>query len=497
MDRTRIKEKTAIATRWSAVTEIIAKLITPLTTMALARLLTPDAFGVVASVTMIVSFAEMLADAGFQKYIVQHDFLSRKNFDEACTVAFWTTTVLASLMWISIILFCDELAELVGCPGQGLAIAVSGVSLLIASLGSLQTSRFKRDFDFKLLFSARLIYGLIPLFVSVPIAVVTHSFWSLIIGTICGNIINVLYLSVRSTWRPRLFFSFSVLREMFSYSFWILLESITLWLTTYIGVLLVGTFLSQYDLGLYKTSISTVEAVTAIVTSSTAGPLFSALSRLQNDERLLDIYYAYIRSISVFLVPLCMGMYLFADCFTFIFLGSQWLEASRFVGLLFLSSSFCLILGTYYNGLYNATGKTRLSFLSQIAYLMVLAPSLYFSAQHGFDELCISHACARVSIVIIQSVLLGYAYRITPLRGIKAVAPAFIGSAAMIVYTCVLSQIIDGIAYYIFGIAGSIIVYFLVASVCFKGLIASSLTMLGFGFIAKKLKLADSDFDSF
>ena len=67
-----LNDKVAKATKWSAVTEIVAKLITPITSMVLARLLTPEAFGVVTTLTMIITFAELFTDAGFQKYLVQH-----------------------------------------------------------------------------------------------------------------------------------------------------------------------------------------------------------------------------------------------------------------------------------------------------------------------------------------------------------------------------------------------------------------------------------------
>ena len=50
------------ATRWSAVTEIAAKLVAPITSMVLARLLTPEAFGVVTTLAMIISFTEIFTD---------------------------------------------------------------------------------------------------------------------------------------------------------------------------------------------------------------------------------------------------------------------------------------------------------------------------------------------------------------------------------------------------------------------------------------------------
>lgn len=68
-----LNKKIKTATKWSTVGEIAAKLVTPISSMVLARLLTPDAFGVVTTLTMIITFAEIFTDAGFQKYLVQHD----------------------------------------------------------------------------------------------------------------------------------------------------------------------------------------------------------------------------------------------------------------------------------------------------------------------------------------------------------------------------------------------------------------------------------------
>lgn len=69
-----INEKIAASTKWTFITEVMAKLVTPISNMILARLLAPEAFGVLASVLMVLSFADMLADAGFQKYIIQKEF---------------------------------------------------------------------------------------------------------------------------------------------------------------------------------------------------------------------------------------------------------------------------------------------------------------------------------------------------------------------------------------------------------------------------------------
>ena len=98
-----MNKKVIRATKWSFVTEIIAKFIAPFVNMILARLLTPDAFGSVATITMVISFAEIFTDAGFQKYIVQHEFKDDDDFNLGVNVAFWSNFCL-SLIYSSIVL---------------------------------------------------------------------------------------------------------------------------------------------------------------------------------------------------------------------------------------------------------------------------------------------------------------------------------------------------------------------------------------------------------
>jgi len=83
--------KVVKATKWSTITEILVKILSPITNMILARILTPEAFGIVATITMITSLAEIFADAGFQNFLVQHEFKNKEELDNSTTVAFWSS----------------------------------------------------------------------------------------------------------------------------------------------------------------------------------------------------------------------------------------------------------------------------------------------------------------------------------------------------------------------------------------------------------------------
>jgi O-antigen/teichoic acid export membrane protein len=244
VNKNQLNNMVASAARWSVITEIAAKLVTPISTMILARLLAPEVFGVVATVTMIVSFAEMFADAGFQKYLVQREFTDDSHRIGSTNVAFWTNLTVAFLIWVTIIIFRDPLATMVGNPGIGFVIAIACIQLPITAFSSIQMALYRRNFDFKTLFLIRIIAICIPFVVTLPLALLGWSYWSLIIGTICGALVNAIILTVKSWWKPQLFYSLSLLKEMVSFSVWSLIEAISIWFTGWLDIFIIGSALA-------------------------------------------------------------------------------------------------------------------------------------------------------------------------------------------------------------------------------------------------------------
>jgi PST family polysaccharide transporter len=102
-----LNSKIVNATKWSTITEVMAKLVAPISSMVLARLLTPEAFGVVATLNMVIAFAEIFTDAGFQKYLIQQPFKDADDRDKDTNVAFWTHLLMSCLLRGIIAIFAE------------------------------------------------------------------------------------------------------------------------------------------------------------------------------------------------------------------------------------------------------------------------------------------------------------------------------------------------------------------------------------------------------
>lgn len=428
---TELKKQIVSATKWSSITELTAKLIAPITGIVLARLLTPDAFGVVTTIMMILSFVEIFTDAGFQKYLVQHEFRDKKDREQSATVAFWCNMLFSLVIWGFIILFREPIARIIGNPGLGHVIAISCVCIPLLAFSSIQMALYKRDFDFKTLFRVRMIALLVPLFITIPLAFFLRSYWALIAGTIATYMVNAVFLTIYSSWRPNFYFSFGKLKEMFSFSVWSMVEQMSIWLTGYLDIFIISAYLSMSYLGLYKVSMTTVGQIIGIITAATTPVLFSSLSRLQNDKlQFEDVFFKFQKYVSLFIFPIGVAIYSYSDLITKILLGEQWMEASPFIGLWGLTSAITIVFSHYSSEIYRSVGRPKLSVLAQWLHIVVLCPAVMVAVKYGFEILYIVRSLVRFELIAVNFIILYVALRFPIQKMILNVFPSM--SAAIV-----------------------------------------------------------------
>jgi O-antigen/teichoic acid export membrane protein len=467
----RLKNKeVGNALRWSTITEISSRLISPITNMVLARLLAPEAFGLVATVNMVVTFAEVFTDAGFQKYIVQHEFKDDEDLNTSTNVAFWTNFIFSLLVFTIITIYANPIASLVGSKGAGIAVIVACIAIPLVSFSSIQMARYRRSFDFKSLFIVRMITSTIPLIITIPLALIFKNHWALIVGTLVREFVNAIILTAISKWKPTFTYSFEKLKKMLSFSLWSMFEQISIWLTANLDIFIVGRMLNEYYLGLYKTSITTVSSYMSIITAATTPVLFSALSRCQNDETEFRVtFFKFQRLISVLIMPMGVGLFLYRDLATQILLGAQWIEASEFIGVWALTSAITIIFGHYNSEVYRSKGKPKLSLLAQTIHLAFLVVLLLVVAPSGFRTLYIGRSLARIQLIITGLVILWVGFRISTWSIIKNVYPTVISALLMGVLGYALQMLSTNIVWSIISIFICATFYFIVL-MCFRNI---------------------------
>lgn len=438
------------ASKWSLITEFSVKVITPLANIILARLLTPEAFGVIATITIIVSLAEVFQDAGFQKYIVQHDYKREEDLNTGTGVAFSASVVFSSLLWLIISIFSKELSYLIGNEDLQLGLVVACISLPLTALTGVPMARYRRDFRFKELFVIRILEVFTPLYITIPVAIfIFPNYWALIAGTLGRLVIRAMTLYVINKKSGRYAFKFEwdslVFKEMFGFSMWTTFEYVTIWLTTNSYIFIIARILQEHYVGVFNVSVGLISALFGLFSAAFIPVAFSAFSRQQNNlEQLREIYYSFQRHLSFFLLPMAVITYCFQDVVQWILLGEKWSDASFLLGVVALISSVVIVGGHLASEVYRSLGKPKLSSFVQCATIVIIIPTIYLGAKSGFETLCMVYPIPRFFSLCFHAVALFYIARITPWKTIYEIFPFLISSIVLFPIAYALRNIFIG-----------------------------------------------------
>lgn len=386
---------------WSGMAEVGAKLIVPITTMVLARILKPEDFGVLAICNMLIYFADIITDAGFGKYIVQADFKNDKELDEAANVAFWSHILLSLLMWGGVAINSTAIATLLGGEEYALVITVACSQLIIMSVISTQMGLLRRNFEFKKLFIVRICTVIVPLLVTIPLAIGLKTYWALVFGNICGYAVSAFILFLLSSWRPKFCYSFGIFKKMFSFSFWSLFEGLAHWMIFWIDTFIITQLYSNYYVGLYKNSTAMVMSIMGIITASMSPVLLAILSRMKNDKELYSTFLHIEKLMMYILFPAGVIMFFYRDIMTVILFGDKWIEAADIVGAWTLMMMISVVIYSFPAEAFKSQGIPKYLFYYQVIYLICLIPICIYTSRIGFWEF----VYARASGIVIQFML--------------------------------------------------------------------------------------------
>ena len=430
-----LHKKISSAAKWSAIGEVMAKLVTPISTVVLARLLTPQAFGVVATITMIISFAEIFMDGGFQRYVIQREYESDKEKFKVADVAYWTNLVIGLFLFVIICIFNEPLARLVGNPGLGNVLIVAAIAIPVNAMTSIQMAVFKHSLDFKSLFYRRIVTVLVPLAITIPLAFLLRSYWALVIGTLASNIITATVLTIFSPWRPTLYYNIGILKGMIGYSSWSLADALLIWASTYIEIFFIGIILNDYYLGLYKTAMTTVGQFVSIISAIILPILMPAFSRTQHDySQMRGIIYKLQEKIGMIILPLGGFIFVFREQITNILLGNQWNAIATFIGIWAIAEVVMLLFQRFCSNIYPAINKPHISVIIQILYLIVLVPAVYISARISFEALYWTRTLIRVEGLLVNWYFAYRLIKLNPLTSLNVVKYYIIVSAVSVLF---------------------------------------------------------------
>lgn len=456
-----MNRKVAKATKWSVIGEIIAKLISPITTIILARILAQEVFGIVASITAIVSLADLLTDAGFNAYIVQHQFVDEEEKEATFNVCFWSNFAISLILFTVIAINNDLFSRLVGAEGYGLALVISSIILPLTSVSSIEQAIMKKNLDFKKVGLIKIISKIVPLVTTVPLALLGFGYWSIIVGTLVGEVVNLVLCLIFGEYKPRFSYKIAFFKKIFSFSSWAFIESILEWLLANVAILVLANIYGNYFLGVFKTGLGLITQITTALYALYSNVFKSAVSREQNNpEEFKKIFITFQKYTSIFSIPIGIGAFLYRHFLTTILLGSGWYEATLLIGLWGLVSMLSIAFGNFYSDSIRAKGKPSVLVLVDTIYLIALVILLVFAHNLSFEEFCIWFCLLKIIQPVLQIMFGIFICKVNFLRILLNCVPQFLAVIIMASFTLLTKFNEKDIWLAVLGITISVVIYF-------------------------------------
>jgi PST family polysaccharide transporter len=365
-----VTRKAAVGVAWMASARFGVRALGFVSTLALARLLAPEDFGLVAMAMVVASGLELLTLFNFDMALVQSRELGRDQLDSAFTL----NLLIGGALALAIAAMAVPTARFYGEPRLVSVMPVIALKYLIDNAGNPGAVEFRRSLDFRPDFHMQLWPKLCGVLVTVPLAWWLRDYRALLVGMLVGAAATCLMSYRMHPHRPR--WCVREARSLFRFSRWLLLNNLMSYLRNRSADLIIGRVLGPTALGIFAIATELSNLPSTEIVAPINRVLFPSYVQLADDpERLRAGFRTTLGWIALMILPLCIGLAALAEPLVRVLLGEKWLQSAPLLTLLAIAGAG-LVLQATTGSVYNALGLPRMIALTGALHAAMLVPLL-------------------------------------------------------------------------------------------------------------------------
>ena len=426
--RTEIAEKATRSVKWSVFASLAPRLITPISTLILAALLTPQDFGVVAISTLVINLIQTFAGLGLAHAIIQRP---SKDLEQAYTSAFWAILVTSLVFYISLWFLAPALAQAYQNPVVAHVLRIAGLALPVYAFGYIPQVLLQRELNFKRHFWLSFALLVVSAVVSVALALLDAGLWALVIGSLAGTVASIAVAWYSVAWRPAFRMDWVVTRSLLGFGVWSLVTGFQTWLLSYGDNALAGLFLGAAGVGVYAmgfTFAGLLPGFANSVVTTVAYPAFCELHR--RGEALGGTLMQLQEMMAVLLFPLAFGVSAVADGAITLLYGDRWQGLGPVIAWLAILPGLFNLWGL--NGeAYRAMGRPDIWAKLVGAGLLFMFPLLWLAGPFGLVPFTVARFAGAAFLPLLNIFVTARVLGVPILRQLRVYSVPFIASLAM------------------------------------------------------------------
>lgn len=452
-----LKSKTAKGVIWSSIERFSTQGIQFLIMIVMARLLTPEDYGLIGMVAIFLAVSQSLIDSGFSQALIRKQ--DRTETDNS--TVFYFNIIISSLLYIILYISAPFVAEFYNQPELTKVMRIICLGVIINSLAVVQRALLTIKIDFKTQAKSSLIAAIFSGCIGIFIAYNGLGVWALVIQQLLNLTTNTLLLWFFSRWRPKAIFSWNSFRELFAFGSKLLISGLIDTLYKNIYPIVIGKLFNASSLGHYTRAHQFSEFPSSNVTGIIQRVTYPVLCGIQDDTiRLKEIYRKFLKLSAFVIFPLMIGLAAVAKPFVNIMLGTQWEFCGQLLQIICFSMMWYPIHAINLN-LLQVKGRSDLFLRLEIIKKILGISVLCITAPWGLIYMCYGQIFNSLVALIINTYYTGKLIQVGYLKQMRDLLPTIILSLAMFATICIANTYISSdIFQLITGFIIGVIVYF-------------------------------------
>ena len=363
---------------WAGMSEVGLSVLGIVRSVVLARLLTPDIFGVMALAMVVVRAIETYTRPGVAQALIA----SKQDFEKARNTAFTMLVARGFLQAALLAGVAPWIGDFYESPQLPLMLQVLAGVFILTGFRNINTIARQRELEFRSLTYLTQVSAIVGTIATIAVAWWLRSVWALVVGQLIGAILRSVLSYVFVPGRPRFEFDREIARDLARYGKFITGSSILLFTATEIDSAVIGKVLGHAELGYYAVAFAIVQISTTQLAKVAAGIMMPAYSKLQSDiPALRNAYLRTLELVMFAVLPASLGLVLLAEPLVRVVYGEKWLLAAVPLQLL---AGFGLFrsMAAFTGYLFEGIGQPKVAFTMAGVRLALLLPLIVPAAMY-------------------------------------------------------------------------------------------------------------------
>lgn len=416
-----LKSKTVKGVGWSAIDNIAGHGVTFIVSVVLARLLTPEHYGLIGIIAIFTAVCQTLINAGFTTALIR----KKDAIDDDYNTVFIVNLVMSLMLYAVIFLCAPFIAEFFHNEELIPLTRVSSLSMIIGALAMVQQTRLTKRIDFKSQTKITITASVSSGVVGIVMALLGFGVWALVAQTLSSQTIRTSLLWVVNKWIPSLRFSSKSFHELFDFGWKMMVSSIidTIWKELYQVV--VGRFYSPATLGQYTRAKGFSQLLSNNLTAVIQRVTYPVLSNIQDEkERMVRAYRKMIK-ITMFITAIStFFLGAISEPLLYCLIGPKWHDAALYLPLICISASAYPLQAINLNML-QVQGRSDLFLGLEIVKKTIAIGPLLIGAFVGIMPMLCTNVLFSIIAYFLNSYYSGKMIGYSSWMQIKDVAPSY------------------------------------------------------------------------